>query len=191
MSRCAHCGADAGRGATSCPACGKPPGGRPGRTSSSSTLKLLLVVAGILLLIGIAIIAAVAVPPLLQAMQRSKQLRTMADIRSVATAIEAYEVDHDEYPRVAAFAELGPLLTPTYIKELPESDGWGAPIRYECRSSSGIDPSAPCDGYLLSSGGKDGIFETDGEIPSFPRETHRYECDILYANGQFVQYPRR
>ncbi|PYT07794.1 MAG: hypothetical protein DMF49_07090 [Acidobacteria bacterium] len=49
-------------------------------------IELLIVVA----IIGI--IAAIAIPNLLNAIDRGKQKRTMADIRSVGTAVEEYAV---------------------------------------------------------------------------------------------------
>src|SRR5213076_3437685 len=54
-------------------------------------IELLIVVA----IIGI--LAAIAIPNLLTAMQRSKQKRTMADIRSIATAWEARATDMNNY----------------------------------------------------------------------------------------------
>src|SRR5712691_939044 len=55
-------------------------------------IELLIVVA----IIGI--IAAIAIPNLLNAIDRSKQKRTMADIRSVGTACEEYSIDNNFYP---------------------------------------------------------------------------------------------
>ncbi len=57
------------------------------------TLIELLIVVAI-----IAILAAIAVPNFLEAQMRSKVSRTKADMRSVATAIEAYAVDSNHYP---------------------------------------------------------------------------------------------
>jgi len=59
------------------------------------TLIELLIVVAI-----IAILAAIAVPNFLEAQTRSKVSRAKADIRSVATAIEAYAVDNNKYPRM-------------------------------------------------------------------------------------------
>jgi len=57
------------------------------------TLIELLIVVAI-----IAILAAIAVPNFLEAQVRSKVSRTKADMRSLATAIESYAVDHNHLP---------------------------------------------------------------------------------------------
>ena len=61
--------------------------------SRAFTLVELLVVVAI-----IAILAAIAVPNFLEAQVRSKVSRVKADMRSLATAIESYHVDHNKYP---------------------------------------------------------------------------------------------
>jgi len=57
------------------------------------TLIELLIVVAI-----IAILAAIAVPNFLEAQTRAKVSRVKADMRSTATALEAYAVDHNTYP---------------------------------------------------------------------------------------------
>src|SRR5213083_3770574 len=76
-------------------------------------IELLIVVA----IIGI--IAAIAIPNLLNAIDRSKQKRTMADMRSVGTACEEYSIDNNFYPvytTQAAVSQLSANITPMYIK---------------------------------------------------------------------------
>jgi prepilin-type N-terminal cleavage/methylation domain-containing protein len=58
------------------------------------TLIELLIVVAI-----IAILAAIAVPNFLEAQTRSKVSRAKADMRSLATALEAYTVDNNQPPR--------------------------------------------------------------------------------------------
>lgn len=60
------------------------------------TLIELLIVVAI-----IAILAAIAVPNFLEAQTRAKVSRTKADMRSVATALEAYFVDSNRYPVIS------------------------------------------------------------------------------------------
>src|SRR5205814_4490670 len=50
------------------------------------------------------ILAAIAIPNLLTAMQRSKQKRTMADLRTIATAWEARATDLNKYNAAGAIS---------------------------------------------------------------------------------------
>lgn len=63
------------------------------RKPRAFTLIELLIVVAI-----IAILAAIAVPNFLEAQVRSKVSRVKADMRSLATALESYAVDNNEYP---------------------------------------------------------------------------------------------
>jgi general secretion pathway protein G len=135
-------------------------------------IELLIVVA----IIGI--IAAIAIPNLLNAIDRGKQKRTMADIRSLGTAVESYAVDNNFYPKVASYAAVTPFLQPIYIKTAPTSDGWNKVWVFAGDTTNGV-------AYTLTSLAKDGIASavTGGM-------TNDFNCDILFANGQFFQWPQ-
>src|SRR5512139_1759978 len=99
-------------------------------------IELLIVVA----IIGI--LAAIAIPNLLSALQRSKQKRSMMDMRTIATAWEARAVDVNRYNAAGAITALSicsvslshdgisGVLTPTYVKLIPRTDGWSNPYRF-------------------------------------------------------------
>ncbi len=149
-------------------------------------IELLIVVA----IIGI--IVAIAIPNLLNAIQRAKQKRTMADIRSIGTALEAYAVDFNKYPAAAGsyawpsgisavpsntIGSAVGALSPTYIRTMPMKDGWNSFFHYKA-SSTFLD-------YVLASTGKDGTI--DGTAILGP--TTDFNNDIIFADGQFIAYP--
>jgi general secretion pathway protein G len=130
------------------------------------------------------IVAAIAIPNFLNAIDRGKQKRTMADIRSAATAMEAYAVDNNAYPGPTdgwvPLAELTEWLSPIYIRQLPDVDGWGNTML------------AWSDGehYRIVSPGKDGELERDwsGDLGD-GAATSLYTADIVFFDGQFIAWP--
>jgi prepilin-type N-terminal cleavage/methylation domain-containing protein len=63
------------------------------RSTNAFTLIELLIVVGI-----IAILAAIAVPNFLEAQTRAKVSKARSDLRTAATALEAYRVDWGDFP---------------------------------------------------------------------------------------------
>jgi len=143
-----------------------------------------LLVGGIALVAVIGILAAIAIPNILTAMQRSRQKRTMADLRSLSTALEAYATDTNHYPPGNTPADLTPVLTPTYAKVLPAVDGWGTAFRYECW------PEKECTSYAVASAGGDKVFEHDSlQEYTAGTQTTKFDADLVFSNGNFLQYP--
>jgi general secretion pathway protein G len=144
------------------------------RQKGFTLIELLIVVA----IIGI--IAAIAIPNLLNAINRGRQKRTMADMRTIMTAVGAYAVDNMYFPMgQSGLNALGGYLAPLYIKTFPRTDGWRT--EYFFRSdSAGAD-------YTLISYAKDHTF--NGTIPSGDTPTTTFDADIIGQGGVFVQYP--
>lgn len=144
------------------------------RQKGFTLIELLIVVA----IIGI--IAAIAIPNLLNAINRGRQKRTMADMRTIATAIGAYGTDNSFYPRgISAINTLGPYIAPIYIKTFPKKDGWNGEYYFNS-DTAGAD-------YTLRSYGKDR--QTDNAAPTEDARTQDFDCDIIATNGTFIQYP--
>jgi prepilin-type N-terminal cleavage/methylation domain-containing protein len=85
------------------------------------TLIELLIVVAI-----IAILAAIAVPNFLEAQTRAKISRVKADLRTIATGVESYLVDHNIYPsnwsNVAAWDLVGITTPIAYLTSIPSRD---------------------------------------------------------------------
>ena len=145
------------------------------RKEKGFTLIELLIVVAI-----IGIIAAIAIPNLLNAIDRGKQKRTMADMRSIGTAIESYAVDNNFYPKnmsAVGAAGITSHVSPIYMKTVPTTDGW--------QNVWSINSTATGSEYTINSTAKDGTAGTNGG-----GTTNNFDCDIVFANGQFFQWPQ-
>ena len=141
-------------------------------------IELLIVVA----IIGI--IAAIAIPNLLNAIDRGKQKRSMADLRSVGTSVEEYAIDNSFYPNLPSEAAIaGSVLEtsvePVYIRNVPTNDGWGFAMRFVS------DTTEYTVGSLAKDGGAGGSLAVSGT----GGPTQDFDCDIIFSMGSFVQWP--
>ena len=145
-------------------------------------IELLIVVA----IIGI--IAAIAIPNLMVAIQKGKQKATMADLKSIGTGIEAYVTDWSVAPAVNPTLPGTFWFSPYYIKVCPANDGWGHPFGYLFLDNYDL--------YSLFSAGRDGtnIAPADVEIPAMGplytcTQLSDFNFDICFSNGYFTVGP--
>jgi prepilin-type N-terminal cleavage/methylation domain-containing protein len=182
---------------------------RPPR-AGFTLIELLIVVA------IIAILAAIAVPNFLEAQVRSKASRAVSDLRTIATGLESYYVDHNSYP--PGFADvfdpgnalpnrydlifprvdrLKPITTPiSYLSSLPSDPfllGTAELI------STGTRPVEASDNHVYSfwtpahanAHRLGGAFNTPGVFQDIPGESERYGRYVLTSAGpdQMVEPP--
>jgi hypothetical protein len=81
---------------------------------------------------------------------------------------------------------ISPDLSPVYIRRLPVKDPWGNEILYWSDQSE----------YVVLSMGADGVLDRPYEIKpgwldseEFAGEYRDPDTDMVFANGQFVQWP--
>jgi type II secretion system protein G len=156
-----------------------PEGGRrfPGGDATTAgrhalrgfTLVELLIVVAI-----IGLIAAIAIPNLMNAIEKGRQKRTMSDLRTIGTGVEAYAVDQVVYPTAGDAAALRSVLEPKYVTAMPMSDAWSHAVQ--------VDSTAGA--YTIYSQGKDGT----GNDCS-PGATSTFDAEICFSGGQFRRYP--
>lgn len=139
-------------------------------------IELLIVVA----IIGI--IAAIAIPNLLVALQKGKQKATMGDMKSIGSGIESYNTDWSFVPKASYTAlTTATYFSPFYIKVLPALDGWGTMFEYTYTG----------DLYTVRSYGRDKA-ATNPPTPALYDVTTLgdFNNDIYFSDGQFTVGPR-
>ena len=129
------------------------------------------------------VVAAIAIPNMLNAIQRGKQKRTMSDMRTFGTAVESFNLDHHAYPVGTSPGDVAGVLAPTYVKRLPTEDGWQNQLYFRSDGKR----------YLIVSAGKDKEWERAwsscmGGCPGLGATTN-FDNDIVFSDGAFVQYP--
>ena len=88
------------------------------------------------------------------AIQKEKSLRTTADLRTIATALEAFKRERGQYVTAESSAALIDLLAPRYLPLVIRIDAWSNEFEYKGTTSQ----------YRLASRGPDGKPGTGDEI---------------------------
>ena len=159
----------------------------------NKTALIVLIVLAVLLIpclvIG-GIIAAIAVPNLLEAMQKGKQKRAVEDVKKIATAVLEYRVENGAFPdtghagglyySTVDAADLKSFLCPKYTQDIPVKDGWGHPYQYGVSQDNSE--------FIVICSGSDGATEIT-EMPTEVVTTGCYEDDVIWENEGFVQMP--
>ncbi len=145
---------------------------RDRKAEAGFTLLELLVVT-----VVIGVLAAISIISMIGALDRAKQRSTMADMRTISRAIEAYNVDTSLLPDDSGgLAALVPQMVPYSTSVLPIIDHWGKAYSYS-RDNSG--------NYTLESFGKDGINGDDITLST----KLDFTLDLVIYNGVFVAGP--
>ena len=159
-------------------------------------IELLIVIA----IIGI--IASMLIPNLLDAMQKAKQKRTIADVRITGTAMfswltdqvgaaaagqQSTTVDLASYGQQMDSAGLESLLAPNYLQEVPPIDGWKFPYEYYLKTGARVHERQV---MLIRSRGRDNGFDSASyTVTSF--DATDYDQDIVWADGFMVRWPSK
>jgi general secretion pathway protein G len=129
----------------------------------------------VLVLQTITILALIMIPMLWAAFEKSKQRTTMADMKTIATALATYKIDSNYYPNVSDVTQLASVLMPNYVLDLKVKDAW----------NHNLDYTANLENYTIESFGRDGA--NGMNITYHTRDV--YDLDIVLTNGRFANSP--
>jgi len=143
-------------------------------------LELLITI----MLIGI--IAAIAIPGLVSAIQRGKQKSTMGAIRSIGTAVEEYMIDESSPPNGTGTVQstlCQPFFTPPYIRICPAIDYWENSLCYQSSGAFSGERSN-YSVYSFARYGADDLAVSMGEY-----DVRSFHYDICLSDGRFTCMP--
>ena len=141
-------------------------------TSRGFSLVELLIVCAV-----IGLIAAIAIPNLVNAIQRGRQSRTVGDLRGLATAVAMYQQDYAKFPVAGSYVPLDDVegaIMP-YMGSVTKIDGWQRAFMY---TSNG-------DNYTLVSYAMNGV----PDQPWAQGPIHYFDDDLVIVGGSFMQWP--
>ena len=159
------------------------------RTQAFTLIELLIVVA------IIAILAAIAVPNFLEAQTRSKVSRVKADMRTLATGIESYNIDWNRAPITSQWVS-GPgapapsnfnnrlrgITSPVaYVTSLPKDVFWNKQVLFPI--TPGIEPTFEYTDYTTGVTG-----ENLGTLPTYNLFNSRFSMTHYYGNAGEVNW---
>jgi type II secretion system protein G len=132
-----------------------------------SLIELLIVVT------VIGILAAIAIPAMNTAMEKSRQRSTMANMRTIGNHLQIYQNDTSFYPAGTLTIDgVATALLDITNTPMPTEDAWHNDFDY---ASDGVNA------YSVESYGRDGV---PGANIS-PAQANNFDLDIVLSNGQF------
>lgn len=163
------------------------------RRGGFTLVELLIVVA----IIGV--IAAILIPNMMDAVHKSRQKRTMGDMKLCGTAMMAWLTDNgaagaagapttvavSDFTGSADVDQIRNALVPDYTPQVAGFDSWTFPFVYRLQLTNPAGASV----MLILSTGRDGQMDNGGTYTPGTFGTTDYDQDLVWADGAFLRTP--
>src|SRR5215207_8656000 len=148
----------------------------------------------------IELLIVVAIIGIIEALQKAKQKRTVADERNLGTAMFSWLTDQlgaaaagavttvtmANYTTISA-DNLRLILVPQYVQSIPAKDGWKHDYVYYLKTGTAV--LQPQVMAIFSSGRDTSTPATTYDVAPF--DPTDYDQDIVWADGFFVRWPEK
>jgi hypothetical protein len=119
-----------------------------------------------------------------EAFAHGNQMRTMLDLRRLGEVVDGWAREHEgTYPVCKGYGDvtgcLASRLPDGALADLRLKDAWGRAFQYHGHEDG--------ETYVLISYATDGRYDELGQAGP----TSSYDADIVYSNGDFLQWPGR
>lgn len=183
----------------------KMPRKRP--DSRGFTLLEILIVVVILL-----VIASILIPNLIDAMNKAKQKKSMAEIKIVGDAFFSWHIDQvgaasagaaksrsysvSDFEKIDA-ESMADLLEPRYLQKVPIEDAWGNELGFHISACCTIDegetfglqcPIGCTNILMIVSCGMDHVCE-EGSYEAGAFDARDHHEDLVWLDGYFIRRP--
>jgi type II secretory pathway pseudopilin PulG len=141
-------------------------------------IRRTLIIGRKVFVLFIAAVIPLALSNINLSLQRRDQMRNLANMRAIGTAIEAYAIDHNLYPPGnSTVMEIRQYLVPLYIKKIPVKDTWNNFFLYTSTQDG--------QSYTITSYGKDHKLDAG----NYKGPITRFTNDIRFSQGSFTAFP--
>ena len=108
-------------------------------------------------------------------------------VGAAAAGASASDVNLTSYGTALTAAQVGSVLVPQYMQDIPGADGWKTPYDYYLNTANPLAATV----MAIRSKGRNKVAEGSGTYSVTSFDPTNYDQDIVWADGFFVRWPQK